>query len=195
MTTRQHEMTYMHRHLAIGWWSLLLFLTLGIGLEALHGFKVAWYLNVGMETRRLMWRLAHAHGTFLALVHIALAMSIYMLRTDPASASSTASSSSAEESAKRSSRKKSKGARKSVANVSEPTAWYLWPSVLLSGASVGVPGGFFLGGFAVRGGDPGIGVLILPVGALLLLVAVLTVALGVSRAKLLQTKPAQTLDP
>ena len=35
----------------------MVFLTLGIGLEVMHGFKVAWYINVGMETRRLMWRL------------------------------------------------------------------------------------------------------------------------------------------
>lgn len=187
MTKRQQEMTYMHRHLAIGWWSLLLFLTLGIGLEALHGFKVAWYLNVGMETRRLMWRLAHAHGTFLALVHIALAMSIYMLRTEQTPVSSQAASPPADELAKRSSRKKTKVARKSNAAKTEPTAWYLWPSVMLSSASVGVPGGFFLGGLDVRGGDPGIGVLILPVGALLLLVAVLMVARGVSRARILQT--------
>ena len=26
------------RHLRFGWWALLLFLTLGLGLEALHGF-------------------------------------------------------------------------------------------------------------------------------------------------------------
>jgi len=62
------------RHMLFGWWLLLLFLTVGASLEALHGFKVAWYLNVGQETRRLLWRLAHAHGTFLALVNIAFAL-------------------------------------------------------------------------------------------------------------------------
>ena len=60
-----------NRHFRIGWWSLLLFLSLGIVMEALHGFKVGWFLDVGMETRRLMWRLAHAHGTLLSLLHIA----------------------------------------------------------------------------------------------------------------------------
>lgn len=66
----------VRRHLAFGWWSLLLFLLLGIVLEAMHGFKVAWYVDAGAETRRLTWRLAHAHGTFLALVHICFAFTL-----------------------------------------------------------------------------------------------------------------------
>jgi hypothetical protein len=61
------------RHQKIGWWSLLAFLLLGMALEALHGFKLGWYLNAGNETRRLMFTLAHAHGTLIALVHLAFA--------------------------------------------------------------------------------------------------------------------------
>ena len=30
------------RHLVIGWWSLLIFVALGLVLESMHGFKVAW---------------------------------------------------------------------------------------------------------------------------------------------------------
>jgi hypothetical protein len=59
------------RNLRFGWWSLLVFLTLGGILETLHGFKIGWYVDVGNETRRLMFTLAHAHGTLLALVNIA----------------------------------------------------------------------------------------------------------------------------
>lgn len=59
------------RNLRFGWWSLLVFLTLGAVLETLQGFKIGWYLDVGNETRRLMFTLAHAHGTLLALVNIA----------------------------------------------------------------------------------------------------------------------------
>lgn len=55
---------------------LLCFLTLGIVLEALHGFKVGYYLDVSNETRRLMWRLAHAHGVLLSVVHIAFALTL-----------------------------------------------------------------------------------------------------------------------
>ena len=58
------------RHLRVGWTSLLVFVVLGGVLESMHGFKVDWYLAVGNETQRLLWRLAHAHGTFLSLVHI-----------------------------------------------------------------------------------------------------------------------------
>src|SRR5436309_15062709 len=61
----------VERNLRFGWWSLLVFLSLGAILEALHGFKIGWYVDVGNETRRLMFTLAHAHGTLLALVNIA----------------------------------------------------------------------------------------------------------------------------
>jgi membrane protein DedA with SNARE-associated domain len=59
------------RNLRFGWWSLLVFLSLGAVLEALHGFKIGWYVDVGNDTRRLMFTLAHAHGTLLAVVNIA----------------------------------------------------------------------------------------------------------------------------
>jgi hypothetical protein len=65
--------------LKIGWWALLLYLTLGLVLEALHGFKVGFYLDVDQETRRLMWTLAHAHGTLLALVNLAFAFTVERL--------------------------------------------------------------------------------------------------------------------
>ena len=61
------------RHLAsftirFGWIAMLVFVLLGLALEGLHGFKVAWYLE--HETRRMMWTLAHAHGVLLSLVVI-----------------------------------------------------------------------------------------------------------------------------
>ncbi len=68
-------------HLRFGWWSLLAFLTLGLILEALHGFKIGAYVDVDEETRRLMWTLAHAHGTLLSLVHLAFASSVERLVT------------------------------------------------------------------------------------------------------------------
>jgi hypothetical protein len=51
-----------------GLWALLAYLTLGLALEALHGFKVAWYLE--FETRRLLWTLAHAHGVLVSVLTI-----------------------------------------------------------------------------------------------------------------------------
>ena len=68
----------VRRHLRIGWGALAIFVVLGLALETLHAFKVGAYLDVDNETRRLMWRLAHAHGTLLALVHIAYAVTVKM---------------------------------------------------------------------------------------------------------------------
>jgi hypothetical protein len=59
------------RNLRFGWWSLLVFLSLGAILEMLHGLKIGWYVDAGNEMRRLMFTLAHAHGTLLAVVNIA----------------------------------------------------------------------------------------------------------------------------
>jgi hypothetical protein len=66
----------VQRHLRAGWWGLLVFLLLGAVLETLHAFKVGAYLDVGNDTRRLMWRLAHAHGTLLALVNVAYGLTV-----------------------------------------------------------------------------------------------------------------------
>ena len=127
------------RHLRIGWWSLLIYLTLGIILEALHGFKVGFYLNVSNETRRLMWTLAHAHGTLISLVQIAFALTLRLVPLWNA-------------------RQRALAGR------------FLIASNLL------LPGGFFLGGWFLHGGDPGLGVLLVPLGAILLLASVLLTA-------------------
>lgn len=66
-------------HFRFGWWTLLFFACLGLGLEALHGFKVGYYLDVANETRRLMWRLGHAHGVLLSLVHVAFGATLHAL--------------------------------------------------------------------------------------------------------------------
>src|SRR5829696_1533509 len=83
--------TVVRRHLRFGWCALLLFLALGLVLEALHGFKVQAYLNVMNETRRLMWTLAHAHGTLLAVVNLAFAYSITLTPSWPPRTRTTAS--------------------------------------------------------------------------------------------------------
>jgi hypothetical protein len=52
----------------------------------------------------------------------------------------------------------------------------------LIAASILLPGGFFVGGIVVHGGDPGLGILAVPLGALLLLAALLLVARGTMTA-------------
>ena len=134
---------YVLRHLRFGWRSLLVFVVLGLALEAMHGLKVRWYLDVSNESRRLMWTLAHTHGTLLALVHVGFAMTVGTLPE-------------------------------------ASTRWRRLASPCLVGASVLVPGGFFLGGIFLYDGDPGWGVLMVPLGAALLFLAAFLTARGAS---------------
>ena len=52
---------------------MLLFAGLGAVLETLHGLNIGFYVDSGHQWRRLLWTLAHAHGTLLALMHVAFA--------------------------------------------------------------------------------------------------------------------------
>jgi hypothetical protein len=49
-------------------------------------------------------------------------------------------------------------------------------SASLIAASVLLPGGFFLGGVTFYSGDPGVGVLLVPIGGVLLLFALFSIA-------------------
>lgn len=69
----QRRRDLARRHHLLGWISLLVFLSLGATLEALHGFKVGFYLDPAHKLRRELWTLAHAHGTLLGLVQVAFA--------------------------------------------------------------------------------------------------------------------------
>jgi hypothetical protein len=66
----------IRRHLAFGWWSLTVFTALGLLLEAGHGLKLGWYLDVSSATRRLSFTLGHAHGTLLGVLNLAFAFSL-----------------------------------------------------------------------------------------------------------------------
>jgi peptidoglycan/LPS O-acetylase OafA/YrhL len=127
------------RHLRFGWTAVLIFAVLGLALETLHGFKVRAYLDVSNETRRLMWTLAHAHGTLLGLVNVLYAVTV---ATFPDWRHGTL------------------------------------PSRGLVAAAVLLPAGFFLGGLQPYGGDPGLGILLVPVGALALIAALATLVRG-----------------
>jgi hypothetical protein len=143
---------YTRRHLRLGWWSLLFFATLGLVLESLHGFKVRAYLDVSNETRRLMWTLAHAHGTLLAILNMVFGLS---LRIVP----------------------------------ELTTARLAFVSPALAGATFVMPLAFFLGGIVFYAGDPGLGILLLPIGAFLLLAAIFCIARGVNRLEVRRPTP------
>ena len=128
----------------IGWWGLLLFLSLGIALETMHGFKVG-FTSIRPTDSRLLWTLPHAHGTLLALVQIAFAVGLTQFgHWGP------------------------RGLRLA--------------SFLLIDALVLLPAGFFLGGLGHTEVDPGPGILLVPVGALFLLVGVALVAWSATRS-------------
>lgn len=126
------------RHYRWGWASLGVFALIGLALETLHGFKIGAYLD--HETRRTMWRLAHAHGAVLGLIHLALAAQL-------------------------------RGAAEGSSQT--PRA-----SLALCVASVAMPLGFFLGGLWFYDADPGVGIVLVPLGAVALVYACLQMWLG-----------------
>jgi hypothetical protein len=67
------------RHHMIGWCGLFVFVCLGFALETLLGLKMGMYLDSSNKYRRELWRLAHAHGTLVALVNIAFAAGLAQL--------------------------------------------------------------------------------------------------------------------
>ena len=143
------------RHLWAGWAGLLIFLSFGIILESLHGLKLNSYLDPRNVTRRLMWTLAHAHGTLFSLIQIAFAVSLNSLRAQ------------------------SPKALKVV-------------SRCLIGSLITMPLGFFLGGLSLYGGDPGVGIILVPVGALMMLTGVGTFLLVFYRDRPLTKEDAES---
>jgi hypothetical protein len=133
----------VRRHFLAGWWLLGLFVLLGVALEAFHGLKMGFYVDLGNATRRLVWTLAHAHGVLLGIVNIAFAVTL-----------------------------ETRGMRAETARIA---------SASLLGASVLLPGGFLLGGIMVYGGDPGVGILLTPVGAVLLVISIVLVLRSIGR--------------
>ncbi len=63
-------------HLRFGWAALAVFVAMGACLEAMHGLKLGFYLDVSSSTRRFLWTLAHAHGALLALVNVAYGLTL-----------------------------------------------------------------------------------------------------------------------
>lgn len=129
------------RHLFLGWLGILLILLSGLVLESLHAFKVDLYLLPESEMRRLLLRLAHAHGGLLSLLHLGYATT---LRAVPTTAAA---------------------------------------SRQLTAGTICLPLGFLLGGVGASPRDPSFGILLVPVGALLLLSAAWQVLVAVRAAR------------
>lgn len=132
----------IRRHLRAGWWGLALYVVLGAVLELLHAIKSPVFVDAGRETTRMLLRLAHAHGTLLALVNVAYALTI-----------------------------------KAQPEAARPLA-----SAALLAALVLLPAGFFLGALFAHGGDPGLGVLLVPLGAVAITAGAVIVARAIGTA-------------
>lgn len=122
--------------LRLGFLLLAISLSLGVSLEALHGFKVQAYM--ASEMRRELWRLAHAHGTLLGILCLVFA---------------------------------------SLAprHIAEPSQRSISRQIMAG--AVLMPLGFFVGGILNSEGDPSIGIVLVPVGAALLIVALVRSAI------------------
>lgn len=114
--------------------------------EGMHGFKVQWYLSVENEMRRMMWRLAHAHGTLFSVLHLCLAATLLAVPKLP-------------------------GREAAIA------------SACFTAALVVMPAGFLLGGIWLYHGDPGLGIVLIPAGATLLLVGVVALLAALWRTR------------
>ena len=129
-----------NRNLRAGWWTLLVFVCLGVLLEIGLAFRGHFYMDVSQQTRRLMWRLSHAHGTLLALLNI-----LYGL----------------------------------LAAHSLSTSQQFGSRALLAAGWL-IPCGFFLAGFFAYHSTPGLATLLIPTGAVLLVISLL---LAIPRTK------------
>lgn len=82
---KDQRLTFLaRRHLLYGWLCLFFFTAVGVGLESLLAYKVPLYVDADNEARRLLWRLAHAHGTLLALIQMGFSWSLSHLSERPA---------------------------------------------------------------------------------------------------------------
>ena len=133
------------RHLKFGWGLIAVYVLLGMFLETMHGFKVGFYLDVGNEARRLVWTLAHTHGTLIGVLNLGFALTLPRLEL--------------------------------------AEAQLRLASMLFVLAGIVMPLGFLLGGIVIYGGDPGLPILLAPLGGLFLIGAVLLAALGALRAR------------
>lgn len=133
-------------HRRYGWTALLAFLVLGYALEALNGFKASAYLLDPL--RREFWTLAHLHGAFLALLNL-----IYASWVGRGAATLPAQDG------------------RERAGAAHPSPSRAASRALLAGSAL-LPLGFFLGGLVHFEGDPGLGIALVPIGALAVLYSV-----------------------
>ena len=129
----------LERLLLQGWVSIAGWMSFGLLLEGLLGYKIPAFLEDAQ--RRELFRLAHTHGTLLALVLIAAALCGRLFDIRP-------------------------------------------PSVALAALRLGavlMPLGFLLGGIWHPEGDPGVGIWLVPPGALMVIFGAIATAMAIRK--------------
>ena len=130
----------VERLLLQGWVSIAIWMSFGLLLEGLLGYKIPAFLEDGQ--RRELFRLAHTHGTLLSLVLISAALCVRLFEIRP-------------------------------------------PPIAIAALRIGavlMPLGFLLGGVWHPEGDPGVGIWLVPPGALMVIFGTIGTALA-SRKK------------
>jgi hypothetical protein len=130
----------LERLLLQGWVSIAIWMSFGLLLEGLLGYKIPAFLEDGQ--RRELFRLAHTHGALLSIVLIAAALCMRLFEIHP-------------------------------------------PPIAIAALRLGavlMPLGFLLGGIWHPEGDPGVGIWLVPPGALMVIFAAIATALA-SRKK------------
>ncbi len=145
MTGSPDDRTLARNHVRFGWLMLATFATVGVALEAFHGFKSSWYLEESYETRRLLFTLGHAHGALLSIVNVLFGVATRVFGG-------------------------------SVSRL-------LPASRLLTIGTILLPAGFLIGGFGIHGSDPGIGIYLVPVGAISTVAAFVVAGTGMGEER------------
>ncbi|HEV8484976.1 MAG TPA: hypothetical protein VGV87_15650 [Blastocatellia bacterium] len=126
----------VERLLLQGWVSIAIWMSFGLLLEGLLGYKIPAFLEDGQ--RRELFRLAHTHGTLLSLVLISTALCVRLFEIRP-------------------------------------------PPIAIGALRIGavlMPLGFLLGGVWHPEGDPGMGIWLVPPGALMVIFGAIGTALA-----------------
>ena len=151
-----------NRHHRCGWCALFVFISFGMALDAFHGFKIGSYLDPSIDSPRALQDVDSYNNIrrFLWMLcqrHGTLLALVHLIFAFALQLHLI-----------------------SVNKTIRLASFFLGNSLIL------LPTGFFLGGFGITETDPGIGIYLVPLGALFLCIAVYLVAqnsLGHSRAR------------
>jgi hypothetical protein len=150
---QEWQQRLIRRHHVWGWCSLFAFVSFGLALDGLHAFKIGAYLDPSLDTPRALLQADWYHNTRRFLWMLAHQHGTQLALVNLAFAFALRF------------------------ELLAAAGRIRLASYFLLNATVLMPLGFFLGGIDPSEGDPWIGIWLVPVGAGLLFLAVLMIAL------------------